>query len=136
MNFALDPQLERDSVLVVDGLLSQIRLSRNAAFPWLILVPRRSSVVEIIDLMEEDQQILLAEIRIASHIMRNIFEPKKLNVANIGNKVAQLHVHVVARFESDGAWPNPIWGSGITGEYTEDALSELVTTLQNEWPKK
>ncbi len=135
MSFTLDPQLEKDSIFVVDGPLSQIRLSRNAAFPWLILVPRREGIVEIIDHDDNDQRVLLSEIQIASKIMKELFEPKKLNVANLGNIVAQLHVHVVARYESDGAWPKPIWGSGVMGDYSQEALAELVTTLQNEWPK-
>jgi diadenosine tetraphosphate (Ap4A) HIT family hydrolase len=36
----------------------------------------------------------------------------KMNVANLGNMVRQLHVHVVARHVGDAAWPGPIWGVG------------------------
>lgn len=132
MNFTLDPRLENDSVFVADWPLCQIRLSRNAAFPWLILIPRREDIVEIIDLSHADQTQLWQEIRKASTIMKKLYSPKKLNVANLGNIVAQLHVHVVARFEQDGAWPGPIWGSGITREHEAGMLAATVESLQAE----
>ena len=43
--------------------------------------------------------------------MRDLFRPTKLNVGALGNVVAQLHLHVIARFASDDAWPGPVWGT-------------------------
>lgn len=132
MTFTLDPRLENDSVFLCDWNLSHVRLSRNAAFPWLLLMPRREGVRDIIDLSETDQEELLREIRFASHTMKRLYDPTKLNVANLGNVVAQLHVHVVARFDSDDAWPGPIWNSGVSKEYEPDRLAATVEMLQQE----
>ncbi|HEY1096744.1 MAG TPA: HIT family protein, partial [Alphaproteobacteria bacterium] len=131
MSFVLDARLETDSHFVIDMELSQVRLSNNAAFPWVILVPKRPDVVEIIDLDDGDQQLLWSEIAMASRIMKRLYQPKKLNVANIGNKVSQLHVHVVARYEDDQAWPGPIWNSGISESYDPQDLQEKLLTLQS-----
>jgi diadenosine tetraphosphate (Ap4A) HIT family hydrolase len=48
----------------------------------------------------------------ASLALRQATGCDKLNVASLGNMVRQLHVHIVARFEGDAAWPGPIWGVG------------------------
>lgn len=130
MTFTLDPRLDNDSVFICDWKLSQIRLHRNGAFPWLILIPRREGMREIIDLTVSDQEELLREIRFASHAMQDHYDPQKLNIANLGNVVPQLHVHVIARFAEDGAWPGAIWNSGVTREYEIYELTHIVETLQ------
>ena len=80
-------------------------------FPWVILVPARPDVSEIVDLGAADRAQLIEEIALVSTVMRDLFRPTKLNVGALGNVVAQLHVHVVARFASDDAWPGPVWGT-------------------------
>ncbi len=127
----LDPRLESDSSLVVDLSLCQVRLHHNAAFPWILLIPQQIGLSEIIDLSPSDQILLMQEIVLSCEIMRDLFNPTKLNVANLGNIVSQLHVHIVARYESDDAWPGPIWNSGITMNYSDDAKKERIEKLKN-----
>lgn len=126
----LDPRLETSSAFVTDLALCQVRLSHNAAFPWILLIPQRDEVTEIIDLDIADQQILMQEIALASEVMRRLFQPNKLNVASLGNIVPQLHVHVVARYETDDAWPHPIWNSGIRITYDPAAETERLHQLK------
>ena len=52
-DFVLDPRLAGDTLPVTDLALSTLRLSTDARFPWLILVPRRPEVADIIDLDKE-----------------------------------------------------------------------------------
>ncbi len=105
--FSLHPRLLGESVFVLDLELSRLVLMNNKRFPWLLLVPRRPAVAEIVDLSDQDQRILWGEIATISKLLRNLFHPDKLNVATIGNLVPQLHVHLIARFRTDEAWPNP-----------------------------
>lgn len=111
--FELDPRLAADSDLVANGPLSQLRLMDDTRFPWLLLVPRRAGAVEMLDLAERDQQDLLGEIRLAAGTLRSGHRCDKLNIALLGNIVAQLHVHVIARTRDDECWPGPVWGAGI-----------------------
>lgn len=106
----LDHRLDSESTHVIDLPLCQVRLSHNAAFPWILLIPKKDGLVELIDLNSEDQQRLMQEIAVASQVMRQLFHPTKLNVANLGNIVPQLHIHVIARYATDMAWPGPVWG--------------------------
>jgi hypothetical protein len=55
---------------------------------------------------------------------------EKLNVAAIGNIVAQLHVHVVGRRADDPAWPGPVWGFGTAEPLREEnATAALAAAL-------
>ena len=130
--FALNPRLEADTVPVGDLALSRVLLMNDARFPWLILVPRRAGARELTDLSPEDQASLLAEIAAASRVLQRLIHPHKLNTAAIGNVVAQLHIHVVARFADDVAWPAPVWGHGAREPYDEDESSGFVGLLQRE----
>src|SRR5258707_13935689 len=115
--FQLDPRLAGDSVPLAEFGLSALRLMNDARFPWLILVPRRAGAADIIDLDAADRATLMDEIAIVSSALKSVTACDKLNVAALGNMVRQLHVHVIARFQTDAAWPNPVWGSGKADAY-------------------
>jgi diadenosine tetraphosphate (Ap4A) HIT family hydrolase len=124
--FTLHTRLAADTFLVAEGSLSSVLLMNNEAFPWLILVPRIEAASEIIDLKDADRITLMDEITQASRCLKLLFSPDKLNVAALGNQVPQLHIHVIARFKTDTAWPNPVWG-GATKPYGDatDLLAKL-----------
>lgn len=130
MTMVLDPRLETDSTFIHQLKLCQIRLSHNAAFPWILLIPNRENICEIMELSPSDQHVLMDEIVLASQAMKHLFNGKKLNVANLGNVVPQLHIHIVARYDHDPAWPGPIWNSGIHEVYTPPALAERLSLLK------
>jgi diadenosine tetraphosphate (Ap4A) HIT family hydrolase len=125
-DFSLDSRLEADTVPVGDLALSSVLLLDDARFPWFVLVPRRSGLVELTDLSDPDYAALTEEIRVATRVMLDLAKPDKVNVAAIGNVVSQLHVHVVGRFRSDPAWPGPVWGFGTRKPYPDHAASALV----------
>ncbi|WP_110670467.1 HIT domain-containing protein [Salinicola halophilus] len=129
-SLTLDPRLERDSVHVVDLTLCQVRLSLDARYPWLVLVPRRPDVTELFDLTQADQRTLWQEATALGQAMMQHFEGDKLNVATLGNVVAQLHVHVIVRFADDPAWPGPVWGHGEAERYAEAALKDRCDTIR------
>lgn len=109
-DFALDPRLAADTLPVLELELSSLLMMRDGNYPWLILVPRRAGAVEILDLDPADRARLWDEIERVADALRAETGAHKLNVAALGNVVAQLHVHVVARFREDAAWPAPVWG--------------------------
>lgn len=129
--FELHEQLKKDTVEVGCFRLSMVLLHRDANYPWLILVPKRESVREIHHLANEDQQQLIRESSHLSEVMTSIFAPTTMNIAALGNIVPQLHVHHVARFESDPAWPGVIWGAVEAKAYEEDVLSTRLSRLHS-----
>jgi diadenosine tetraphosphate (Ap4A) HIT family hydrolase len=125
----LHPQLADDTHPLAVFALSELRLMDDANYPWLVLVPRVADAIELIDLDSAQRHALSDEIDRASHALRQAFRPYKLNVAALGNLVPQLHVHVIARYQDDPAWPRPVWGTAAARPYTEEALIERVARL-------
>ena len=127
--FLLASRLEADSLFLTDWPLCQVRLMDDARFPWLILVPRREGLEEWTELSPEDSMALSAEIARAGRGLAQMFKPRKLNVGALGNIVRQMHVHVIARFETDAAWPGPVWGKGTRVPYEQAQRNHLCTDL-------
>ena len=128
--FKLDARLEADTFFIHDLPLCSVLLMNDSQFPWLILVPRVDGVTEIIELSDAQQQQFLSESAQVSRLLQSQFSPDKLNVAALGNVVSQLHIHHVARYKSDIAWPKPIWGAQAVVAYPEDKAAALVDVLK------
>lgn len=124
--FTLHSQLAADSFWLADWPLCQVRLINDKQYPWFLLIPRVADMYDIIDLSETQQQRLLSESTILSHWIRDTFKPVKLNVAALGNQVRQLHIHHIARFETDIAWPAPVWGKANAQPYTPAEREQVV----------
>jgi diadenosine tetraphosphate (Ap4A) HIT family hydrolase len=104
----------------------------DSQYPWLILVPDRANLRDFDELSQVDTPLVHEDIKKVSQALRTLFNPKKLNVAALGNMVPQLHIHVIARFESDKAWPNPIWGAHPPIPYSDASLEDLIAQLKAE----
>ena len=128
--FVLDPTLQADTVLVGDLALSRVLLMDDARFAWLILVPRVPGMRDLIDLPRVRQHELLDEVELAARALRELYAPFKLNVAALGNVVAQLHVHVIARHTDDPAWPKPVWGVGSAEPYSAEARAAALARVR------
>jgi diadenosine tetraphosphate (Ap4A) HIT family hydrolase len=128
--FSLHPQLAADTVPVGDLPLSRVLLANDANYPWLILVPRRAGITELIDLDAADRLQLMSETDAAARVLKSITECEKLNVAALGNVVAQLHVHVIGRRHSDKAWPKPVWGAAPATAYDKAARNGFIAALR------
>ncbi|MBW8284576.1 MAG: HIT family protein [Rhizobium sp.] len=118
--FLLDERLARDSDLLVNLGLCELRLINDSRWPWLVLVPKRPGVSEVFDLTPLDQAVLTFEQNTVAAALKSATGATKINVAAIGNIVRQLHVHVIARKEGDANWPGPVWGHGTAVPYSED----------------
>ena len=128
--FVLDSRLGADTLLVCEFELCRVLLMNDARFSWLILVPRRNGLRDLIDMDEIDQSRLLSEINVCARALRALTRPDKLNIATLGNVVAQLHVHVIARFADDAAWPRPVWGVGTPQAYSADEADTRLSDLR------
>jgi diadenosine tetraphosphate (Ap4A) HIT family hydrolase len=125
----LHPQLADDTHPLAHWPLCEVRLMDDAHHPWLILVPRVENAVDITDLDAVQQSELMREIDRAARALQATMKPQKLNVAALGNVVPQLHVHVIARYRDDIAWPRPVWGTATAQPYSPEQLVERVALL-------
>jgi diadenosine tetraphosphate (Ap4A) HIT family hydrolase len=135
MAFMLHPRLMADTAVIADWPLSRVLLMNDKRFPWIVLVPRRPELTDLLDLEEPARAALMGEIgRVGSKLKSWAKEHggcDKINVGVIGNLVPQLHVHVVARTRGDAAWPGTVWGSGQSLPYGAAELSKLVAEFRD-----
>nr|WP_298411971.1 HIT family protein [uncultured Halomonas sp.] len=128
-DFSLHPRLAADTHHVADLALCQVLLMNDSRFPWVILVPCRAAIREVYELEEDEQARLWREATMLGRGMQESLGGDKLNLATLGNQVAQLHLHVILRRRNDDAWPGPVWGHGTPKPYTQDALKEMNDRL-------
>ncbi|WAB96960.1 MULTISPECIES: HIT domain-containing protein [Pseudomonas] len=130
--FEMDLRLQQDSLVLGDFPLCRLLLSKDANYPWFILVPKRAGVSELFDLSPDDQAQLWKETTCLAEALKTEFAADKMNVATLGNVVSQLHMHVIVRRHGDAAWPAPVWGKVPAVEYGPgqvDAIRQRLRVL-------
>lgn len=130
MTFALHPDFKHD-IEIAQLPLSTVLLKNDARFPWLILIPRRAGACEWFDLNTGDLEQFNREVLHIAKELKAHTQADKINIAALGNITPQLHTHVIARFKTDAAWPNPIWNTGVPKIYTASQKTALVRALRN-----
>jgi diadenosine tetraphosphate (Ap4A) HIT family hydrolase len=128
--WTLHPQLAADTTTLGDLALSRVLVMNDAHYPWLILVPRKADITEVIDLDEAEQAQLMREVTQAARALREVTSCHKLNIAALGNMVPQLHVHIIARFRNDPAWPKPVWGAVPARPYGGEELNRFTRPMR------
>jgi len=129
--FKLDSKLQDNKFFIADLKISRLLLANDSNYVWLILVPRKSNLVELIDLSFDEQVEVLREINVLSKILLEHFAAEKLNVATLGNVVSQLHIHVIARFKNDVTFPKPIWGNAEAKPYATGEAEKIIAKIQS-----
>lgn len=127
--FVLDPQLERDSSLLMKLGLCQLRLMQDSRWPWVLLVPQRAGISEIFEMTPLDQTMLTFETAITAKAVKQASKCLKINIGALGNQVRQFHLHIIGRHENDPAWPGPVWGHGEARPWSRDARADFTERL-------
>ncbi|WP_027907397.1 HIT family protein [Pseudomonas taiwanensis] len=128
--FVLDSRLQQDSLVLGDFPLSRVLLSKDANYPWFILVPRREGVSELFNLSTDEQAQLWKETTYLAEVLKDEFAGDKMNVATLGNVVSQMHMHVIVRRHGDAAWPAPVWGKVPAIEYGPGQVDAIRQRLR------
>ncbi len=127
----LHPLLAREALPIASLGVCRLYLRNVSEFPWLLLVPMRDDIREIYDLTAEDYEQTMREVRSVAKHLAEITGADKMNVATLGNIVPQLHIHIIARFKTDPAWPNPVWNfAAPPTPYPADKANALIGQLR------
>jgi len=129
-NFIVDPELEKNSYHIADLKLSKLYIKNDKENPWFVLIPKKVSAIELMDLSHEEQCILMEEITIVSDFLKNYYRPFKINIGALGNIIRQLHIHVLARYEDDRAWPQALWGTTPSLHFEEFEFENIKSNFQ------
>ena len=106
-------------------------MENESHYPWILLIPRRPDVVRMMDLDQIDQLQLLKELDFSQKILWNSFDLTQLNVASIGNKTPQLHIHIIGRKSVDPAWPNTVWDHPERLPYAPQQKEMIIQILRS-----
>jgi len=109
MEFTLDTRLESDTFLIGEMPLCKVLLMNVSNFPWIILVPRVPKINELFHLNKSEKDNYQSETNYLLEQMSKLYNSHKMNIASLGNLVPQLHTHIIVRYKTDDAWPNPVW---------------------------
>ncbi|ORU91364.1 MAG: diadenosine tetraphosphate hydrolase [Cycloclasticus sp. symbiont of Poecilosclerida sp. N] len=126
MLFKLHPRLAEDCYYLGDFPLSALLLSKDARYPWYILVPKQADISEAFQLSPLNQQQLQYESLQLSERLNKAYQADKMNISALGNMVPQLHLHHIVRYSTDPAWPNTVWGHSKALKYTQEKLEKRV----------
>jgi diadenosine tetraphosphate (Ap4A) HIT family hydrolase len=127
--FELDERIELGSHNILWLGMCELRLVDDSRWPWVQLIPQRPGITEIHEMTPLDQTMLTFETNLVSEAMKKTTGCHKINIAALGNIVPQLHIHVVARFEADPNWPDPVWGYGVAERYGREEREKLRLAL-------
>jgi len=80
--------------------------------PWLKIFTKEP-YCELGDMPKELRERLWEIYDIVEDEMKAYYKPKKINMASFANMLPRVHIHVMARFEEDSHFPNPMWGEKL-----------------------
>jgi len=85
----------------------------TSEIPWLKIFTKEP-YKELTDVPLELRERLWKIYYIVEQEMRSYYNPKKINMASFANMLPRVHIHVMARFEKDSYFPNPMWGEKLS----------------------
>jgi len=130
----LHPKLAQDCFVLGQFDLCLLLLINDSQYPWFILVPQRENISEVHRLPPHEQQQLMIESCLLATAIEQAFQADKINIAALGNMVPQLHIHHIARYKSDIAWPNPVWGAHPAIAYHDNERDIVIQHIKAHLP--
>lgn len=130
--FQLHPNLKQDCIAIGRFDLCRLLMMNDSQFPWFILVPEKAGIKEIYQLSKPDRRTLTEESSYLAENMAKLYSADKMNIAAIGNLVPQLHIHHVVRYQTDKAWPAPIWGKFAVVPYTRQQIADNIDRVKEQ----
>jgi len=92
-------QNENIRIEVEQSEIPWLKIFTQNAYKEMSEVPAlvKSEIYDHLDIIEKE--------------MLSYYRPKKINIASFGNYMPHVHWHIMARFEEDSFFPEPMWGT-------------------------
>ncbi|WAK00707.1 HIT domain-containing protein [Methylobacter sp. YRD-M1] len=131
MTFQLHPRLQQDCIEIGRFELCRLLMMNDSQYPWFILVPEKVAMSEIYQLSKPERELLMEESGYLAENLAALYKADKMNIASIGNMVPQLHIHHIVRYQTDKAWPAPVWGKFDAIPYTQRQILENLKLIKD-----
>jgi diadenosine tetraphosphate (Ap4A) HIT family hydrolase len=120
------PLCEADGgLLIFRNAQLRVIQADEAGFPAFYRVVWHRHVAEFSDLLPEERDTCMQAVVVVEKILRDQLQPRKINLAALGNAVPHLHWHVIARFDWDSHFPASVWAAA---QRTADAAKVRQVT--------
>lgn len=113
--------------LVWQGVQLRLIRAQEAGFPAFYRIVWNAHVAEFSDLTRAEREHCMQAVTLVEQVLRQQLAPTKINLATLGNMVAHLHWHVIARFDWDSHFPAPVWASA---QRPRNLVQEAALTQQ------
>ncbi|WP_262964565.1 HIT domain-containing protein [Methylobacter psychrophilus] len=130
--FELHPRLKQDCIAIGRFELCQLLMMNDSQYPWFILVPEKIGIKEVYQLSKLERNMLIEESSMLAENLALLYNADKMNIAAIGNLVPQLHIHHVVRYQTDIAWPAPIWGKFAAVPYSRQQITDNMALVKKQ----
>lgn len=100
----------------------------EAGFPAFYRVVWNDHAAEFSDLSATDRIVCMDAVALVERVLREQLAPTKINLAALGNMVAHLHWHVIARYDWDSHFPASVWAAAQR-ERNEEREVEIARQL-------
>lgn len=116
-----------------DAQLRVIRVS-EPGYPGYCRVIWQRHVPDMSALTPQQARHCFETVLAVERVLRRLLSPDRVNLAALGNKVAHLHWHVVARFADDPHFPEAVWGAPLRAPVARAPLATgtLIAALAAE----
>lgn len=101
--------------------------AQEEGFPAFYRVVWNDHVAEFSDLSAQDRIVCMDAVALVERVLREQLVPTKINLAALGNMVAHLHWHVIARYDWDSHFPASVWAAA---RRERDADREQAVAVQ------
>ena len=116
-------------MLLYENKLVKIEVEKSE-IPWLKIFTQKP-YKEFSECSLEEKMEIWRLLDIIEKEMLGFFKPRKINIASFGNYMPHLHWHVMARFETDSYFPEPMWGkSQREGSYELKGFDKFLELLK------
>lgn len=113
--------------LIWSGEKLRVIRAAEAGFPGFYRVVWNDHVAEFSDLSAPDRNLCMDAVAVVEQVLREQLSPTKINLAALGNMVAHLHWHVIARYDWDSHFPGSVWAQA---QRPRDEAREVVLAQQ------
>lgn len=95
--------------LIFETDLARVLIVDEPNVPIFLRVIAKDHVAEMTDFSPVQRRELMDLVFCVEQALRDVICPDKINLASLGNVVAHVHWHIIARFKDDAHFPASIW---------------------------
>jgi len=110
--------------------LCRVVLVDDRDYPGFCRVILNRHAREMTDLNPQTRQRVMQVVFATERALRQLMQPKKINLASLGNLTAHLHWHVIPRFADDKHFPGSVWSEarrpGVARPFDAEALRRAL----------